>query len=128
MKKSSKYSVYTCLISIIPLIISLIMTPWFSFEVSLLVYVVSPVYLILMYIAIKYARKDTVYHSFKLGKLTARTIYIIAGVVPIGVLILGPVYDILYVGIDIMVIALWGAICILAFIAAFIYKTPEKPE
>lgn len=128
MEKSSKNSIYICLISIIPLITSLIMTPWFSFEVSLLVYVVSPVYLILMYIAIKYARKDSVRHSFKLGKITARTVYIISGVVPFGVLILGPGLDILYIGLELILFVLWGVIFILDIIAAFIYKTPKKPE
>ena len=125
MEKSSKISIYVCLFTIIPVITSLIMTPWFSFEASLMIYIVTPIYFVLMLLAIRYARKDLVHHSFRVGKVTARTVYIIGGLVPIGVFIIGPLNNILYTGLDMIVFVLWGIICILDIIAAFIYKTPE---
>ena len=125
MEKSSKHSIYVCLVTIIPVITSLIMTPWFSFETSLMIYIVTPIYFILMLLAIRHARKDLVHHSFRIGKVTARTVYIMGGLVPIGVFIIGPFYNFLYTGLDIMVFVLWGITCILDIIAAFIYKTPE---
>lgn len=124
--KPSKIIINLCFISIIPIITSVILTPWFSFEMSLLIYILTPVYIILMLLALKYVRKEIIYHSFKVGKVTGRTILIIGGVIPITVLLLGPMYNIMYTSLDYTVFILWGVSSIIDFIAAIMYKSPKK--
>ena len=106
MKKSSKQSIYLCLISFIPIVISLTLTPCLSFEVSLIIYV------ILMLLAINHARKDLVHYHHRMVKITARTVYIFVAIIPISILIIGPAYNIIYTGLD-FIIFVYGALVVL---------------
>jgi len=124
--KKSKIIICLCFISIIPIIISLILTPWFSFEMSLIIYILTPVYIILMLIAFKYVRKEIIYHHHRIGKVTGRTVLIIGGIIPIAVLLLGPFYNILYTGLDFTVFIFWGVSSIIDIIAAIMYTPPKE--
>ncbi len=128
MKKSSKQSIYLCLIGLIPIVISSILTPWLSFEVSLIIYVVTPIYIILMLLAIRHARKDLVHYHHRLGKITARTVYIFEAIIPISVLIIGPAYNIVFSGLDFIIFILWGISSVINIIAAIVYKSPKKKQ
>ena len=126
---------YFCLGSFIPIIISLILTPMFSFMLSLMIFVITPVYFIIMLITLKYIRKDIIAHSFRLGRMTARTGLIYQATIPILVLLLLPVYGILwfedgfvFTGLDYIVFILWGASSIINFIAAILFKRPIKKQ
>ncbi len=128
MKKSSKQSIYLCLISLIPIVISLTLIPWFSFEVGLIICIMTPIYIILMLLAIRHARKDIVHYHHRMGKITARTVYIFEAIIPISVLIIGPAYNIVYTGLDFIIFVLWGISSVMNIIAAIIYKSPKKKQ
>lgn len=75
--KTSKKTLYLCLISIIPLIISLLINPYFSFQLTILTYTVPPIYiLVVLLVAIRYVKKDIVSHSAKMGRVTARKVFL----------------------------------------------------
>ena len=121
---------YLCLISFIPIIISLILTPMFSFVLSLMIFVLTPVYFILMLITIKYIRKEIIAHSLRMGRKTARTGLIFLAIIPISVLFLLPTAGpgIEFTGLDYIVFILWGASSIINFIAAILFKRPIKNQ
>jgi small-conductance mechanosensitive channel len=123
--KSSKKTIYLVFISIIPLIISLILTPYFSFSMRLLTIIVPPMYLlVVLLVAIRYAKKDIVSHSALMGRITTRTVYALLAVFPIGFLLLGPLYGISYMDLDYIVLLLYGINSVLDLTAIILYKLP----
>ena len=121
---------YLCLIGFIPIIISLILTPMFSFVLSLMIFVLTPVYFILMLITIKYIRKELIAHSLRMGRKTARTCFLFLAIIPISVLFLLPGVDsgIRFTGLDYIVFILWGVSSIINFVAAILFKRPIKTQ
>jgi len=121
---------YLCLISFIPGIISLILTPIYSFELSLMIFVVTPVYFILMLITLKYIRKDLIAHRPRMGRMTARTGFLFQAIIPISVLVLLPVAapKIVFSALDYTAYILWGVSSIINFIAAILFKRPIKNQ
>jgi len=65
-----------------------------------------------------------------MGKMTARTGFIILAVFPIGVLLLAPIagFEIDFLGFEITVFILWGISSMINIIAAILYKTPQKKQ
>ena len=121
---------YLCLISFIPIVISLILIHLYSFELSLMIIILTPVYFILDIITLKYIRKDIIAHSARMGKMTARTGFIFLAIIPISILLLAPIvaFEIDLLGFEITVYILWGASSIINIIAAILYKTPKKNQ
>ena len=119
---------YLCLASFIPIIISLTLIPWYSFELSLTMFVVTPVYLILMLITLKYIRKDIIAYGGRLGKKTARTGLIFLAIIPISVLFLSPGFGYVVTGLDYIAFIFWGTSSIINIIAAILYKEPIKNQ
>ncbi len=121
---------YLALIATIPIAISLIPIPWYSFDLSLLIIIVAPVYFIFMLITLKFVRKDIIAYGGRFRKRTARTGFIILAVVPIAVLIIAPgtISGFIFTGLDFSVFIFWGASSITNFIAAFLYKEPKKNQ
>jgi len=121
---------YLCLIGFIPIIISLILTPMFSFVLSLMIFVLTPVYFILMLITIKYIRKELIAHSLRMGRKTARTCFLFLAIIPISVLFLLPGVDsgIRFTGLDYIVFILWGVSSIINFVASILFKRPIKNQ
>ncbi|GAF75457.1 unnamed protein product [marine sediment metagenome] len=121
---------YLCLISFIPILISLSLIPGYSFELSLMIIVLTPVYFIFMLITLKYIRKDIIAHSARMGRMTARTGFIILAVVPIAILLLAPIagFVIDFLGFELTVFILWGISSIINITAAILYKTPQKKQ
>jgi hypothetical protein len=121
---------YLALIATIPIAISLIPIPWYSFDLSLLIIIVAPVYFIFMLITLKFVRKDIIAYGGRLRKRTARTGFFILAVVPIAVLIIAPgtISGFIFTGLDFSVFIFWGASSITNFIAAFLYKEPKKNQ
>lgn len=126
MEKTSKLAMYLCLISIAPILVSLVLTPWIGFELSIMAYITAPIYLIFTFIAIRYIRKDIVYHSFKLGKVTGRLVLIVVAVIPSCILLFAFMYGLTFTAIDFALFFLWPASSIIDIIAAIIYKPPKK--
>ena len=121
---------YLCLIAFIPIVISLIPIPWYSFEMSLLIIIVAPIYLIFMLITLKFIRKEIIAYGGRMGKRTARMGFMILAICPIAVLLLAPssISGFIYTGLDFSVFVFWGASSITNFIAAFLYKEPQKNQ
>ena len=95
-----------------------------------MIIILTPVYFIFMLITLKYIRKDITAHSHRMGKMTARTGFIILAVVPIGILLLAPIagFEIDFLGFEITVFILWGISSMINIIAAILYKTPRKKQ
>ena len=121
---------YLCLIGFIPIIVSLIITPIFSFVLSLMIFVLAPVYFVLMLITLKYIRKEIIAHSPRMGRMTARTGFLFLAIIPISVLILLPTAGpgIEFADLDYTAFILWGVSSIINFIAAILFKRPEKNQ
>ena len=123
---------YLCLISFIPIIISLILTPIYSFVLSLMIFVLTPVYFIIMLITLKYIRKDIIAHSFRMGRMTARTGLIYQAIIPISVLLLLPIFGFeagfVFTGLDYLPFIFWGVSSIINIIAAILFKRPIKNQ
>ena len=121
---------YFCLSSFIPIIISLILIPMFSFELALMIIILTPVYFIIMLITLKYIRKDIVAYGGRLGRKTARTGLIFLAIIPISVLILLPTADrgIRFTGLDYIVFIFWGISSIINIIAAILFKQPIENQ
>ena len=121
---------YFCLSSFIPIIISLILTPIFSFVISLFIFVVTPIYFIIMLITLKYIRKDITAHSFRMGRMTARTGLIYQAIIPISTLFFGlaAVGEFPFTGLDYIPFILYGVSSIINFIAAILFKRPKKKQ
>ncbi|MHA1234136.1 MAG: hypothetical protein ACTSQL_03505 [Promethearchaeota archaeon] len=119
---------YLCLASFLPILISLALIPGYSFELGLTMFVVTPVYLILMIITLKYIRKDIIAYGGRMGKKTARTGLIFLAVIPISVLILSPGFGFVLTGLDYIAFIFWGASSIINIIAAILYKEPKKNQ
>jgi len=102
----------------------------FSFELSLMIFVLTPVYFIIMLITLKYIRKDIIAHSLRMGRKTARTSLIFLAIIPISVLFLLPTAGpgIVFTGLDYTVFILWGASSIINIIAAILFKRPIKNQ
>ena len=81
-----------------------------------------------MLLAINHARKDLVHYHHRMGKITARTVYIFVAIIPISVLIIGPAYNIVYTGLDFIIFVLWGISSVMNIIATIIYKPPKKKQ
>ena len=99
-----KTLMYLNLASFIPIVISLIMTPLFSFELSLMIFILAPVYLCLMLITLKYIRKEIIAHHHRLGRMTARTGFIFQAVIPIAIFLLAPGFGIIFTGLEFTVL------------------------
>ena len=119
---------YLCLASFIPISISLYLLPLYSNEMFVMMFVVTLVYLILMFITLKYINKDIIAHSHRMGKMTARTGLIFLAVIPISVLFLAPFAGFILIGLDYIVFIFWGASSIINIIAAILYKQPVKNQ
>jgi len=91
-------------------------------------FVVTPVYLILMLITLKYIRKEIIAHSHRMGKMTARTGLLFLAIIPISVLFLAPVAGFALTGLDYIVFIFWGVSSIINIIAAILYKEPKKNQ
>ncbi len=121
---------YLCLIAFIPIVISLILIPWYSFELSLMILIVTPIYLIFMLVTLKFIRKDIIAYSGRMGKRTARTGFMIVAICPIAILLLAPIMTtgFIYTGLDYTVFIFWGASSLINIIAAILYKEPQKKQ
>ena len=119
-----------CLIAFILIVISLIPIPWYSFEMSLMIIIMIPIYLIFMLVTLKFIRKEIIAYSGRMGKRTARTGFMILAICPIAVLLLTPIMTtgFIYTGLDFTVFIFWGASSITNIIAAILYKTPKKKQ
>ena len=121
---------YLCLIAFIPIVISLIPIPWYSFEMSLLIIIVTPIYLIFMLVTLKFIRKEIIAYGGRMGKRTARMGFMILAICPIAVLLLAPINipGFIFTGLDYIVFIFWGASSITNLIAAILYKEPQKKQ
>ncbi len=121
---------YFYLSSFIPLIISLILTPMFSFEISLIIFVVTPIYFIIMLVTLKYIRKDIIAHSYRMGRMTARTGLIFQALIPLPVLFfaINAVGGFVFTGLDYIPFIFYGVSSIINFIAAILFKRPIKNQ
>jgi hypothetical protein len=95
---------------------------------NLMIFVITPVYFIIMLITLKYIRKDIIAHSFRMGRMTARTGLIYQALIPISVLLLLPVVGtgFVFIGLEYTVFILWGASSIINIIAVILFKRPIK--
>ena len=102
----------------------------FSFELRLMIFVLAPVYFVLMLITLKYIRKEIIAHSPRMGRMTARTGFLFLAIIPISVLILLPTAGpgIEFADLDYTAFILWGVSSIINFIAAILFKRPEKNQ
>jgi hypothetical protein len=130
-----KLTIYLGLIGIVPIIICLAMTPIFSFIMSLLIYIVTPLHIFLVFVAIWYARKHLsveVTHGVGHSFINARHVYIYAAITPITAVILSflvvPPEELAFSAQDVIAFILFGVTCIIGLIAAILYKLPEKPK
>jgi len=100
----------------------------FSFEISLFIFVVTPVYFIIMLITLKYIRKDIIAHSPRMGRMTARTGFLFQAIIPISVLFFGlnTIGGFVFAGLDYIPFILYGISSIINFIAAILFKRPTK--
>ena len=114
----------------IPIVISLIPIPWYSFELSLVIFIVTPIYIIFMLITLKFIRKEIIAYGGRMGKRTARTGFMILAICPITILLLAPIMTtgFIYTGLDYTVFIFWGASSITNIIAAILYKEPQKKQ
>ncbi len=123
---------YICIASFIPIAISAILTPMFSFALSITNIVLIFVYLILMLITLKYIRKDIIAHSLRAGKMTARTGFFFQ-TFPIFsyiiIFLIGPTeWGITVTAIDYTLFIFWGVSLVLNVIGAILYKVPQKKQ
>jgi len=130
-----KITIYLGLIGIIPIIICLVMTPIFSFSMSLLIYIVTPLHLFLVFVAIWYAKKHLsveVTQGLGHAHINARHVYIYAAITPITAVILSflaiPPEKLAFSAQDVIAFILFGVTCIIGLIAAILFKLPEKPK
>lgn len=95
-----------------------------------MIIVLTPVYLILMLITLKYIRKDIIAHHHRLGRMTARTGFIWLAIIPIAILFLAPLvlFEIDFLGFEITVFVLWGVSSITNIIAAILFKRPQEKQ
>ena len=128
MTQSKKTVLYLCLISTLAVIASLIITPWLNFYVSLAIYVMAPIYIILMLLAIRYVRKELIYHSPKLGRVTGRTVFIFELVLPIVFLFVLVEFEVVLTSRDITALILWGFTNVINLIAIIVYKRPKEKQ
>lgn len=128
MRKSSKTALYLSLGSLVPLLISLMFIPIFSFSMRLSIIIVIPIYILLMFFAVWHIKKDLVHYSVRAGKITARSVLTIMTITPIGSLIAIFFYYPDFTGIDFVVFIIWGVSSIIDIIAAIIYKVPKKSQ
>ena len=114
----------------IPIVLSLIPIPWYSFDMSLMVSIVTPIYFIFMLITLKFIREDIIAYSGRMGKRTARMGFTILAVCPITTLLIAPfmIFGFLITGLDWAVLIFWGASSITNIIAAILYKEPQKKQ
>jgi len=119
-----------CLIAFIPIAISIIPIAWYSFDLILLISIVTPVYFIFMLITLKFIRKEMIAYGGRMGKRTARMGFIILAITPITILILAPlqILGFTLTGLDFIVFFFWGASAIINLIAAILYKEPQKKQ
>ena len=83
-----------------------------------------------MLITLKYIRKDIIAHSFRMGRMTARTGLIFQAIIPISVLFFGlnAIGGFVFTGLDYMPFILYGVSSIINFIAAILFKRPIKNQ
>jgi len=95
-----------------------------------MIFVLAPVYFVLMLITLKYIRKEIIAHSPRMGRMTARTGFLFLAIIPISVLILLPTAGpgIEFTDLDYTAFILWGVSSIINFIAAILFKRPEKNQ
>lgn len=128
MRESSKIALYLSLISLVPLLISLILIPLFSFSMRLCIIIVIPIYILLIFFVVWHIRKDLIHYHHRAGKITARSVLIIMTITPIGSLIAIFLSYPDFTGIDFVVFIIWGVSSIIDIIAAIIYKVPKKSQ
>ena len=114
--------------SFIPIVISMIMTPIFSFEVGLMIFIVAPIYFILALITHKYIKKEIIAHRLKLGRITARTGFIFQAIIPIAIFLLAPGSGITYTGLEFTVLICGVTIFIINIIGAILFKRPQEKQ
>ena len=83
-----------------------------------------------MLITLKYIRKDIIAHSFRMGRMTARTCLIYQAIIPISTLFFGlaAVGAFAFTGLDFIPFILYGVSSIINFIAAILFKRPTKNQ
>jgi len=128
MTQSKKIVLYLCLISTLAVIASLILTPWLDFYVSLAIYVMAPIYIILMLLAVRNVRKELVYYRRKLGRVTARTVFIFELILPIVFLFVIVQFEVVLSNLDIAALILWGITSVINLIAIIVYKRPKEKQ
>ena len=115
-----------CLISFIPIVISLMLIPLYSFELSVMMLITTPIYLLLMLFILRYIRKDSITQTAKTGKMTPQTGFIFQAIAHISIFLLIPaaIPEIVLTALDFTVFIFWGASSIINIIAAILYKKP----
>lgn len=121
-----------CIASFIPVAISAIMTPMFSFILAILNIVLTVVYLLLMLITLKYIKKDIFAHSARIKKMTARTGFFFQTFPIISYLIIFLIapteIGITFTALDYTIFIFWGISFIMNIIGAILYKPPKKKQ
>ena len=115
-----------CLISFIPIVISLILIPIYSLELRVMMLLTTSIYLLLMLFILRYIKKDSVSQSAKTGKMTPRLGFIFQAIAHISIFLLIPaaIPEIALIGLDFTIFIFWGASSIVNIIAAILYKKP----
>lgn len=121
-----------CIASFIPVAISAILTPMFSFLLAILNIVLTVVYLLLMLITLKYIKKDIIAHSARIKKMTARTGFFFQTFPIISYLmifLIAPTeIGITFTALDYTIFIFWGISFIMNIIGAILYKPPKKKQ
>lgn len=111
------------------------MTPILSFSMSLMIYIATPLHILLVFIAIWYAKKDLSVHVVDgLGDahINARHVFIYAAITPITsvilVFIFGPSLpqEMAFSAQDFIAFSLLGVTSIIGLIAAILYNRPTN--
>jgi len=100
----------------------------FSFELGLMIFILAPVYFILVLITHKYIRKEIIARSLKMGRMTARTGFIFQAIIPITIFLLAPGFGITFTGLEFTVLIYGGVIFIINIIGAILFKRPQEKQ
>lgn len=116
------------LASFIPIIIILLLIPWYSSDLYIMLIFFISFHCVFMIIALIYIIKDLITYSSRGTKVTARLWLIYQAVTPIFPFIIFPFVNsgIVLTGMDYVVYIFWGISSIITIIAAILYKDPAK--
>jgi hypothetical protein len=123
---------YICIASFIPIAISAILTPLFSFVLAILNIVLTFVYLILMLITLKFIRRDIIATSGRMGRRSARTGFFMMTFPIFSYLIIFLIAPtetgIVFTTLDYTLFIFWGISFIMDVIGAILYKPPKRKQ